>query len=71
MKYIIKYIKNEVKDGVLPVCPYCGEKYPDACYGEVKNYPDDGGLAVFMECENCNEEAQAWFRWSKVDKATL
>ena len=65
---IIKYIQNEAKDGVMPVCPSCGETYPDACYGEVKNYPDDGGLTVFMKCENCDEEAEAFFDWKKVNK---
>ena len=70
MKHITKYIKNQHKDGILPVCPYCEKPYPDACYGEVKNYPDDGGLAVFMNCESCDEEAQATFQWSKVIKET-
>ena len=65
MKKIEEYIENQSKDGVLPVCPYCGKEYPDACYGEVKNYPDDGGLAVFMKCEEdgCGEEAEAIFDW--------
>lgn len=57
MKHITKFVKNK------PYCPNCGEEYPDACYGEVKNYPDDEGLAVFMNCENCDEEAEVFFDW--------
>lgn len=70
MEDIKKFVKNEMKDGVMPVCPHCGEPYPDACYGEVKNYPDDGSLAVFMQCENedCKKEAQAIFDWKDAKK---
>lgn len=71
MKRIEKYVKNQSKDGVLPVCPYCDTPYPDACYGEVKNYPEDGMVSVFMRCEggSCNEESQAIFSWKKVEKS--
>ena len=67
-KEITKFIKNESKDGVLPVCPHCGVEYPDACVGDVKNYPDDGMVAVFMICESCGEEAEATFDWAKRNK---
>jgi hypothetical protein len=69
MKDIKRFVENQEKDGLMPVCPHCGAIYTDACYGKVKNYPDDGMLAVFMKCENgpCGEEAQALFRWDKRD----
>ena len=64
MEKITKYIKNESKDGLLPMCPYCGVEYSDTCYGEVKNYPDDGVLAVFMQCKNCDKTARVLFEWT-------
>lgn len=46
-----------------PLCPYCKTEYTDAQPGDVKNYPDDKGFAVFMECELCEEEAELFFEW--------
>lgn len=43
-------------------CP-CGVEYEDAAAGDVKNYPDDGGFAIFLTCESCGEESEAVFDW--------
>lgn len=56
-------MKKIVFEKNIAVCPHCKIAYPDACYGEVKNYPDDRGFAIFMNCENCDEEAEAVFNW--------
>jgi hypothetical protein len=50
------YKRNEAKDGWMPCCSKCGEPYPDAEPADVKNYPDDGLVAVFFKCENCKDE---------------
>lgn len=62
------YRKNDAGDGYLPVCK-CGQPYGDAHIGEVKNYPDDGVVAVFFTCETCKEECQftcPTCRWARV-----
>ena len=57
-KIIIKKIDGEYRG----VCP-CGTVYEDADVGDVKNYPDDGGFAIFMTCESCGDESEAIFNW--------
>jgi hypothetical protein len=36
------------------VCPLCLEPIQDGEIGEVKNYPEDGRIAVFFDCPNPN-----------------
>ncbi len=50
-----KWKKNEARDGWMPCCGKCGEPFSDAHPGDVKNYPDDGLVAVFFKCDNCTE----------------
>ncbi len=38
----------------MPCCGYCGQPFPDAEPGDVKNYPEDGIVAVFFECDACS-----------------
>ena len=52
-----KYVKNMADDGWLPICGKCGKPYPDSHIGDVKNYPEDGVIAVFFTCEVCGEES--------------
>ena len=47
--------RNQSDDGFLPVCK-CRHEFEDAAIGEVKNYPDDGEVAVFFPCPKCKEE---------------
>jgi len=49
--------RNEANDGWMPCCNKCGKPYPDAHIGDVKNYPEDGAIAVFFTCEECGEES--------------
>lgn len=65
MNKIETFNENQSKDGVCPVCPHCELEYPDASYGEIKNYPEDGMVAVFMYCEHCATEAEVLFEWDK------
>jgi len=46
-----KYKTNSAKDGIMPVCPYCEKPYTDGHVGDFKNYPADGLITVFFECE--------------------
>ena len=57
-----KWKRNEAKDGWMPCCKKCGEPFPDGMIGDVKNYPDDGVVAVFFSCEHCNEESDFTYR---------
>lgn len=52
------YQSNEAGDGFMPCCAFCGKPYPDADIGQVKNYPEDGVIAVFFICEGCGEESE-------------
>ena len=56
------YRTNQAGDGHEPCCGKCGEPYGDGDIGEVKNYPDDGEIAVFFTCEACHEESQFSYR---------
>ena len=58
------FVENESEDGILPSCPYCGVAYRDAAIFDVKNYPDDGRGALFLECEECEKEAEIVFQWT-------
>ena len=55
----------------FPVCPKCEEPYSDGQILEVKNYPDDGGALLFLECESCKTEAQLDFSWSQLQPKTF
>lgn len=46
-----KYMTNQHGDGVKPICPYCNKPYIDGDVGDFKNYPADGLLTIFFECE--------------------
>lgn len=48
---------NEIGDGYMPCCYSCGKPYADGDIGDVKNYPDDGAIAVFFICGDCDEES--------------
>lgn len=52
-------------DELEPVCPQCNTPYGDGAIFSVKNYPDDGGALLFLECEGCKYEAQIDFDWKK------
>lgn len=52
-----KYVRNQADDGWLPICGNCDAPYPDSHIGDVKNYPDDGLIAVFFTCEKCGVES--------------
>ena len=51
-----RYVRNEAKDGWSPACSKCGHVFEDAEVGEVKNYPEDGLIAVWFNCPNDKEE---------------
>ena len=51
------YKRNQSKDGWMPCCSECGQPFGDGDIGDVKNYPDDGLVAVFFKCENCKDDA--------------
>lgn len=50
------FIRNESDDGFKPVCA-CGHEFEDGQIGDVKNYPEDGIVAVFFPCPKCKEES--------------
>ncbi len=54
--------RNVMKDGYMPCCGKCGKPYPDAEPGDVKNYPDDGAVAVFFTCDVCKEESSFTYK---------
>jgi hypothetical protein len=60
-----KWKKNQAGDGYMPVCPNCKEVFGDADIFDVKNYPEDGGALLFLECEKCEYEAQLNFNWDQ------
>ena len=61
-----KWMEGEVdRTDLVAVCPNCEEPYTDAAIFSVKNYPDDGGALLFLECENCEYEAQMDINWKK------
>lgn len=51
---------------LIPVCPYCETVYGDGDIFNVKNYPSDGGAIMFLECEDCKEEASLNFDWDTI-----
>lgn len=59
-----KMIRNQSDDGWKPTCGECGYEFEDAeTDGEIKNYPEDGGVAVFFNCPNCKDEVEAFAFW--------
>jgi NTP pyrophosphatase (non-canonical NTP hydrolase) len=65
-----KWMINEYGDP-KPVCPYCDVPYRDAAIFDVKHYPADGGASMFLECEDCNEEAKINFDWVNIKVAKI
>lgn len=61
-----KWVRNRLNDGDMPACPYCGKVYDDGAYFDMKNYPEDGGAAIFLECKACHEEAELIFSWDQI-----
>ena len=57
-----KWMKNEDGDGYMPCCKKCGKPFEDAEVGDVKNYPEDGCVAVFFTCEDCKEESDFTYK---------
>ena len=51
-----EYMPNEAGDGYMPVCPKCHTPFEDSEIGDVKNYPEDGVVAVFFKCKKCGTE---------------
>ena len=56
-----KYLKNSSLNGGMPMCGECKVPYSDGHVGEVKNYPDDGIVAVFFTCEECGKESTFYY----------
>lgn len=50
----------------FPVCPSCEKRYEDGQILDIKNYPDDGGGLLFLECEGCHVETQLVFEWKTL-----
>jgi DNA-directed RNA polymerase subunit M/transcription elongation factor TFIIS len=56
-----KMVRNDAGDGWKPVCPKCGYEFEDGeTNGSLKNYPDDGVVAVFFNCPRCKEEVSCF-----------
>ena len=69
-----KWKMNEAKDGIMPCCKKCGKAFADGDIGDVKNYPEDGVVAVFFKCESCGEESDFTYvplAWMKKDELRL
>lgn len=58
-------------DEWFPVCPKCSKRYTDGQILDIKNYPDDGGGMLFLECEYCQVEAALDFEWKKLQPKTF
>lgn len=50
--------RNQAGDGWMPCCGHCEVTFDDGDIGEVKNYPEDGRVAVFFKCERCGYETE-------------
>jgi len=61
-------MRNQMKDGDKPVCPFCNKEYGDGDIFNVKNYPADGGAIMFLECIDCKNEARLIFDWEMFNK---
>jgi RNase P subunit RPR2 len=66
-----KWMKNQAGDGYMPCCKKCGNPFEDAEVGDVKNYPEDGGIAVFFTCEDCKEESEFTYKPDMSDPALV
>ena len=66
------WLRNDADDGDKPVCPYCNKPYPDAAVFDIKNYPEDGTLALFFPCERCDgKEAKIAVSWETIKKGVI
>ena len=61
MKYG-KYRKNTADDGLMPCCASCQRALEEDCDGGVKNYPQDGLVAVFLTCAACGTKSGFYYQ---------